>query len=574
MREIKSIHKNLIFTATIAIVIFFIGLVISFVFFKLLPDNPAIALLEALGQHDPSLGIIRAMEHQLGLDDPIFIQFFTYVSKLMIGDWGRSVSVVPAALVIDLVQESFPEMITMIFFPMTIGILMGISLGMISSRYRNKWEDTIIQIFCYFILAIPVFFIGLIFMVFYDTPTRIGIIPIFILTLATIAITALQARSYLIKKSNPGSIISFTSTVARTFGFFFMFYILVDNTFDILGFGYLIVSAFILVDFFLILAILFIMVIIIVLIITISNLLFILYRHLVSKGYTEPISEFSKPKSEIRNEEVNNEEKLKDYLLIRLKSPIFIIGTVLVVFCIILAIFPQLITQYSYDYHLVPHVGSWNPPSPDHPLGQTALGGDVLGRCMYGIRDAILFGIGAVIIGLIGGVNFGFVAGRFKPWGYKLIMTFMILFYLFPSFLFVILIMIIFNRTYFIGMLSIGIMLIPIFTRVTANAVPEEFNRKMIYKIGKSLITYIPINIAFAILLYCSVEYLGIYQDAGPRLGYDINKALQNPFNAPWAWFWPGLTVFMMLFSFFMLHLGLKGLGSIGRKRIKIIESE
>ena len=115
-------------------------------------------------------------------------------------------------------------------------------------------------------------------------------------------------------------------------------------------------------------------------------------------------------------------------------------------------------------------------------------------------------------------------------------------------------------------------MLIPSFTRVTTNAMPEEFNRKMIYKTGKSLITYIPLNISLAILLYNSVGFLGFFHDYRIGLGSDIYTGLHNP-DAPWASFWPGLTIFLIVFSFFILHLGLKGLGSISRNRMKIKES-
>ena len=155
----------------------------------------------------------------------------------------------------------------------------------------------------------------------------------------------------------------------------------------------------------------------------------------------------------------------------------------LVLIISIIAIFPQIITPYSYDYLTQPHPGSWNPPSPDHPLGQTVMGGDVLGRTIYGITNSLVIGLGAVIIGLIGGIGFGVIAGRFKPWGYRMIMAFMILFYLFPPILFIILGATIIGARYSIVLLFVGLMLIPNFMQITANSIPGKLDRKTFYNI-------------------------------------------------------------------------------------------
>ncbi|MFX1280095.1 MAG: hypothetical protein ACFFA3_11805 [Promethearchaeota archaeon] len=566
MGKLKSIHINLIFTVILVQAIFFIGLILSFLTFKLLPGDIVPRALSAAGIYDPSQELIDAMKHQLGLDLPFFAQFLNYVGRLFSGNWGRSISIVRNMLVYTLIKSKLPATIVVIFVPVIIGILFGILLGMVSSRYRNKWQDIVIQIFCYFILAIPVFFSGWYFVFYFGYSFGMIIFATrFILTLAIIAIITLQTRSYLTKKQNNRSIIPFTLIVAKLFGIIFAFYLLLDTTFGVNSFGKLLIDALLLNDYYVILAALYILVMVLVFTIIISNMHFILYQYLASDRFREMFSKFYTPKTKILESNPRNEEKLKDYLVLRLKSPIFIIGIISVLTLVILAIFPRIITQYSLDYVLQPHSGSWNPPTPDHPLGQTAMGGDVLGRTMYGIGDSLVFGLATVIIGMIGGVNFGFVAGRFKCWGYKLIMAFMMLFYLFPSILFVILLLMIFDLSYFIAMISIGFMLIPLFTYVTANVMSEEINKELIYKIARSLISFIPLGIAVSILLYNSVAYLGFIQEIRTILGGDINVARENPYDAPWAYFWPGLILSIMVFSFFMFHLGLKGLGSISR---------
>jgi peptide/nickel transport system permease protein len=262
--------------------------------------------------------------------------------------------------------------------------------------------------------------------------------------------------------------------------------------------------------------------------------------------------------------DIQYEESIKVYILRRLKSPIFIVGLILVLIPIIIAIFPQLFTQYSFDETMGLYAGSWNPPSPGHLFGQTQFGRDVYARILYGVRNSLVLGVGATIIGLIGGVNIGFVAGKFKRGGYRPIMSFMLLFYILPSFLFVLLFISILGRSFFISLISIGIFMIPSFTIATANAMSGELNRKTIGKIGKSLINYIPLNIALAILIYTSIVFIGFSDPLSIQLGGEINIGRSNPYTAPWASLWPGLTIFLIVASFFILHLGLKG---VERKR-------
>ncbi|MHA2390977.1 MAG: ABC transporter permease subunit [Promethearchaeota archaeon] len=579
MRKIKEIYINLIFTTVIAIIIFFIGFEISFLFWKLMPGDPVAAWLAAAGVHNPSQAQYDQAAHILGFDLPISLQFFKYVGEHLTGNWGISVSIVSQQPVSLLVFRRFPATIQATILPMIIGISLGIILGIISSRYRNKWEDTAVQSFCFLIIALPVFFLGMIYQFLYGyiwdifTPTGISFLPMFVLSLTITALITLQTRTYLMNTPDERSIISITSLVARTFGFLFMLYILVEQIFNLHGFGELLIEALFLYDFFVLINLLFMLGIIFIVTIVVSNLLFIFYRYLASKGYTERITRYCKPKTETESEEVRNEKNIKEYLLNRATSPIFIVGIILVLSYIFLAIVPQVMTQYSFDEANALLAGSWNPPSPDHPLGQTALGRDVLARTMYGIRDSIILGVGAIIIGLIGGVNLGFVAGKFRRWGYKPIMALMILFYIFPSFLFVILLLSIFGPNYVITLLTIGFLLIPLFTRATANAMTGEFNRKTIGKIGKSLISYIPLAIVLAIILYNVIGYLGFADNRLIQLGRDISVARQNPYDAPWAWFWPGLAIFLISLSFIIFHLGLKGYASIRKIRRKSLET-
>jgi len=263
--------------------------------------------------------------------------------------------------------------------------------------------------------------------------------------------------------------------------------------------------------------------------------------------------------------ESNSEESIKEYLLNRLKSPFGILGAILVIFFIFIAIFPQAITQYSLSETFSPSSGAWNPPSSEHPLGQTESGLDVLALIIWGIRDSIILGFEAVLIGLIGGSIFGFIAGKFNRWGYKLIMGLMIFFYIFPGIVLFMLLIYIYGPFYEMIMImtTIGILLIPSFTRVIANAISGEIN---IHKISKAVMSHIPLNFAIAIIIYTAIGFLGLIplefvlglENQTIQLGSIVSMGGQLLSEAPWASLWPGLTIFGIVLSFLLLHIGLQ----------------
>ena len=201
-------------------------------------------------------------------------------------------------------------------------------------------------------------------------------------------------------------------------------------------------------------------------------------------------------------------------------------------------------------------------PSSEHPLGQTESGLDVLALIIWGIRNSIIVGFLAVLIGLIGGSIFGFIAGKFNRLGYKLIMGLMIFFYIFPGIVLIILAIYIYGFFYWYEFSIIGILLIPNFTKVIANAMSGEIN---IHKISKAVIIHIPFNFAIAIIIYTAIGFLGVFpieyvlglENEIIQLGSIVRMGLLLS-EAPWASLWPGLTIFGIVLSFLLLHIGLQ----------------
>jgi len=261
------------------------------------------------------------------------------------------------------------------------------------------------------------------------------------------------------------------------------------------------------------------------------------------------------PKVKERNPSSFND--FKAYFLKKLKSPLTIIGLIFFLFFLLISIFPQILTPYTIEEADAVYGVYWTPPSPDHPLGTTYMGRDVLARAVYGIRESLIFGILATLIGVGGGLNFGYLANnkfyerKFRRWFIRwVIMGFILFFYLLPILLLLIGIISIFGREYTVILVSSGILSIPLFTWIF---VKTEYK---IFEILKKLIIYIPLFVGFTILIYNSLGWIGYSDPDFIQLGRDIRTAQGHIMTAPWAVLSPGVAFFLLTLGLFVLHEG------------------
>ncbi|TFF90043.1 MAG: hypothetical protein EU548_04990, partial [Promethearchaeota archaeon] len=99
--------------------------------------------------------------------------------------------------------------------------------------------------------------------------------------------------------------------------------------------------------------------------------------------------------------------ELGRYLLQKLKTPFTIVGLIIIMVLVILAIFPQILTPYTYAEAVGVYPDAWAPPSLAHPFGQTKFGRDVLTRVVFGSANSLLFGILEVLICVVAAIIIG-----------------------------------------------------------------------------------------------------------------------------------------------------------------------
>ena len=148
-------------------------LVITFILSRLMPGDPALAVLPA--KFTPSE--YYAARQRLGLDDPLYVQFFIYIAGIFQGNWGNSVVVAPGTPVWILILQRFPRTLDISLLSILIATILGLKTGIISATNRNKPKDTVVRGVALVGVALPIFWLGLLLQYLFANPNVLNIIP-------------------------------------------------------------------------------------------------------------------------------------------------------------------------------------------------------------------------------------------------------------------------------------------------------------------------------------------------------------------------------------------------------------
>jgi peptide/nickel transport system permease protein len=132
-----------------------------FLFVRLTGD-PAVLLVEP----GASKADLEAIRSQLGLDRPIWVQYGTFVSSLVRGDFGQSFYY--RTPVLELYLSRLPNSLLLAGAAMTLSLLIGIPTGIIAAVRVNQWWDSAGKIFALLGLSLPSFWVGLVMILFFS----------------------------------------------------------------------------------------------------------------------------------------------------------------------------------------------------------------------------------------------------------------------------------------------------------------------------------------------------------------------------------------------------------------------
>jgi peptide/nickel transport system permease protein len=144
--------------------------VLSFVFMQIAPGGPDTLLAKNGRMSQAQLAAIRK---NLGLDEPMLVQLWTWIKNLAQGDLGTSFS--QQRPVRDVILEVFPNTLYLMIVAMLISLLMAMIFGIGAAFDQYGWFDNVTSFLAYFGLSMPVFWVGLMLQILFAV--KLGWLP-------------------------------------------------------------------------------------------------------------------------------------------------------------------------------------------------------------------------------------------------------------------------------------------------------------------------------------------------------------------------------------------------------------
>jgi len=168
----KYIAKRVLHSA------FVMWLVATTVFFglRLIPGGPVYAML---GQ-EATPESVAALREQLGLNEPLYVQYLDWMTDLLVLDFGTGV--VSGEAVTTLIADAAPKTLSIGILAVVVGLSVAIPTGIVSATRKQEPPDYVATIAAFLGLSMPAFFVGillaLVFGVWFDLLPVFGYTPI------------------------------------------------------------------------------------------------------------------------------------------------------------------------------------------------------------------------------------------------------------------------------------------------------------------------------------------------------------------------------------------------------------
>ncbi|NLO85262.1 MAG: ABC transporter permease [Clostridiales bacterium] len=271
-------------------------------------------------------------------------------------------------------------------------------------------------------------------------------------------------------------------------------------------------------------------------------------------------------KVKIKKEKHSSSNMLVMKSLLKTKSCIF--GIVIITMLVLLSIFAPLISPYSYTKISI--LDAFATPSLEHPCGCDSMGRDILTRLLYGGRYSIGIGILSTLLGTVGGVLIGSIAGFFGGKTDLVIMRVVDIFQALPSILLAIVVAAVLGSGYIPTVLALGVSSIPGTVRTMRASILTvrgmdyvEAATSINCKSSRIIMNYVVPNamapvlvsisnsISSAVLAAASLSYIGLgVQPPYPEWGAMLTNGKDYIMNYPHLTLFPGLFIMIFVLAF------------------------
>jgi len=144
--------------------------IITFTVARVIPSNAAAMYIGPKARPED----IARVTIKLGLDKPLPVQYFVYMSELLHGDLGTSIGT--KRPVLQELAGRLPATLELLFTGMAIAVIVGIPIGVISARWQGKPTDVFVRTISIIGVSMPAFYLGLLMQILFFR--RLDLLPL------------------------------------------------------------------------------------------------------------------------------------------------------------------------------------------------------------------------------------------------------------------------------------------------------------------------------------------------------------------------------------------------------------
>ena len=127
--------------------------ILSFSLIQLLPGDTAAAIAGEFATPEQ----IEAIRQELGLNQPVVVQYFGWLLKVLQGDFGTSLATGRPA--VEMILEAVPPTASIALVSLIISTLVGLGLGLLAALNRGRWLDKVLSFLASISISAPAFWI-------------------------------------------------------------------------------------------------------------------------------------------------------------------------------------------------------------------------------------------------------------------------------------------------------------------------------------------------------------------------------------------------------------------------------
>lgn len=177
---------------------------VIFLLVRLLPGDPARTIAGVLATPED----VERIRHQFGFDQPLYVQYVTYMTHLLTGNLG--VSTRTGAPVTEEIFSRLPYTLELAAISTVLSVLIGVTLGVIAATRRGTPLDLLISGLAVFGLSMPVYWLGLMLIIVFSIEIHVFpaagaqdplgfVLPSVTLAMFSLALVARQSRSAMLE---------------------------------------------------------------------------------------------------------------------------------------------------------------------------------------------------------------------------------------------------------------------------------------------------------------------------------------------------------------------------------------